>query len=139
MKLPSDCVCLHLRKAARAATRSYDEALAPFGLRGTQFSLLAMICGKKSISISELADMAVMERTTLTRNLRVMEKAKLIVSSPGQDKRKRLISLSPTGHDTLKLAIPAWRKVQGRMVKELGETRKTRLLKDLRFTAALSV
>ena len=90
-----------------------------------------------SLTVSELADVAVMERTTLTRNLRVLEKQDLVSSKPGQDRRQRVVSLTKHGRATLKIATPLWREAQKRMVDGLGAPRKQRLLRDLAFTAQL--
>lgn len=137
MDSPADCVCFRLRRAARAASRAYDELLAPSGIRVTQFSLLSVLKALGPLTVTELAEVAVMERTTLTRNLRVLEKQDLVSSKPGLDRRQRVISLSKHGRATLKVATPLWREAQRRMVDGLGTPRKQRLLRDLAFTAQL--
>jgi DNA-binding MarR family transcriptional regulator len=137
MDTPADCVCFRLRRAARAASRAYDELLAPSGIRVTQFSLLSVLNSLGPLTVTELAEVAVMERTTLTRNLRVLERQNLVARKPGQDRRQRVISLSKHGRATLKAATPLWREAQKRMVAGLGAPRKQRLLRDLAFTAEL--
>ncbi len=133
MSHQTDCLCFELRKAARATSRAYDEALAPSGLRVTQFSLLIVIQTLGRPSLTELAEAAVMERTTLTRNLRLLEREKLVASEPGEDRRQRFVRLTARGKTRLEAALPHWHAAQGRMSEQLGKTRRERLLRDLRF------
>ena len=135
MDLPNECICFHLRKAARAASRTYDEALAEVGIRNTQFSLLAIVNELEPVGVTEIADVAVMERTTLTRNLALLEREKLVTSAAGEDRRKREVSLTKRGRAKLKAALPVWRRAQRQMTEELGTARKERLVRDLEFTA----
>lgn len=137
MKLPTDCVCFHLRKAARAASRAYDEVLAPAGLRNTQFSILGIVHDREPVTMTELADLALVERTTLTRNLALLERERLVASHPGDDRRTRVVTLTGAGRAKLEVAMPLWRKAQKRMVKGLGTARKERLLRDLEFASQL--
>ena len=130
-----DCICFHLKKAARAAARAYDDALAPAGLRNTQFALLALLDGYGALPVSRLAELAVMERTTLTRNLTPLERQKLVASGPGEDRRQRIVRLTAKGRKKLAEAQPLWRRAQKQQVERLGATRKDRLLADLRFAA----
>ena len=96
-----DCTCFNLRKATRAVTQFYDDALRPTGLRVTQFSLLGVIDAFGTASITELAPEAVMDRTTLTRNLAVLEDEGLIRVEQGDDARVRQVSLTPAAHPAL--------------------------------------
>lgn len=128
---PDACTCFNLRKAARAVTQLYDDALRPSGLRATQFSLLTTIGLARRVSISELADLAVMDRTTLARNLTLLEREGLIRSEAGDDARVREVSLTPTAREKLAVARACWLKIQGQMVDRLGNGRTERLLGDL--------
>jgi DNA-binding MarR family transcriptional regulator len=127
----TDCTCFNLRKAARAVTQFYDEALRPSGLRITQFSLLTVIGRRGTPSITELADAAVMDRTTLTRNLGVLEREGLIRLTAGQDARVREVTLTPAAKEKLALARSGWAKAQAHMSDTLGPARVKRLLADL--------
>jgi len=118
-----DCACLNLRGAARAVTQMYDEVLKPCGLKGTQFSLLAAIATKGPTSLTVIAEALVMDRTTLTRNLRPLLNRRLIKSSKGQDKRQRSISLTPDGDKILAKALPLWKKAHERIVSGIGLAR----------------
>ncbi len=128
------CMCFNLRKSARAITQLYDAALRPVGLRTTQFSLLVGIRLLGTITISRLAEGMVMDRTTLTRNLKPLEKQGLIRTIPGEDRREREITLTGTGQSILAKALPLWKKAQQQVAKELGDIRMARLLKDLSVT-----
>ncbi len=126
-----DCACFNLRKATRAITQLYDEALRPMGLRVTQFSLLIATMMLGSITVTRLAEIGVMDRTTLTRNLRPLEKKGLIKVVPGDDHRTRVVTLTTRGKDVLSKAIPLWEKAQSRVVKGLGQKRWNSLRADL--------
>src|SRR5262249_29301109 len=72
-RLLETCLCHRARMATRAITRAYDDALRPTGLRATQLAVLAAVGARGALSIKSLADSLVMERTTLSRNLRPLE------------------------------------------------------------------
>jgi len=118
-----DCACFNLRKAARAITHLYDEMLRPTGLRTTQFTLLVATKMLEPITVTRLAKIGVMDRTTLTRNLRPLEKQGLIQITLGKDQRTRVVTLTPEGQKALARALPLWRKAQTRVIKELGQER----------------
>jgi len=125
------CVCFNLRKAARAMTQLYDDTLRPSGLRDTQFSLLTVIGAFGKLSITQLAEEAVMDRTTLTRNLDLLERDGLVRIQVGEDARVREVELTPTAHKKLAAAFPYWEKAQARVTKKLGADRLEQLLGDL--------
>jgi DNA-binding MarR family transcriptional regulator len=131
-----NCACFNLRKAARAVTQLYDDALRPTGLRVTQFSLLAVLAALRSARMTELAEAAVMDRTTLTRNLALLEREGLIRISEGADARVREVTLTPAAEERLAKAMPYWQKAQDRLTQELGRTRADRLLGDLSVAVA---
>ncbi|MFQ5602202.1 MAG: MarR family winged helix-turn-helix transcriptional regulator [bacterium] len=130
----SECACFNLRKTARAVTQFYDSCLKSSGLRGTQFTLLSVIAGNKRITISKLAHKLVMERTTLTRNLRPLARQGLVEIIPGNDKRTRFVELTPKGRNTLLNALPFWQKAQKKIQKDLGKTQFQSLLQNLSNT-----
>ena len=106
---PADCLCFNLRKTMRAVSRLYDASLAPLGLKNTQFSLLAVLDGIGPSTVSNLAEYMVMERTTLTRNLRPLERDGLLSLAAGADRRQRVAKLTPAGRKLLAKALPLWR------------------------------
>jgi DNA-binding MarR family transcriptional regulator len=128
------CSCFNLRKAARATTQLYDTFLRPTGLRVTQFSLLTVIAAIGTMGITALADEAVMDRTTLTRNLDLLARDGLIRIQPGVDARVKEVTLTPAAHEKLAEAYPYWQQAQARVHKVLGAGRVSRLLADLSTT-----
>ena len=133
------CACFNLRKAARAVTQAYDAALEPSGLRATQFSLLVAVASLGAPTVGGLAEAMVMDRTTMTRNLRPLERARLIALTAGEDRRVRHVALTAEGRRRLDDALPMWRRAQLRLVEGLGPGRWDRLLGDLRAAANASV
>ncbi len=131
------CVCFNIRKASRAVTQAYDAALQPIGLRATQFTLLAAISISAPATISRLGERLVMDRTTLTRNLRPLEKQSLIEIASGEDRRTREVSLTANGRKTLAKGLPFWEKAQARLTGDLGESRWSRMLADLEKIVAV--
>jgi DNA-binding MarR family transcriptional regulator len=104
------CVCFRLRKAARKVSQIYDHALEPFDLTNTQYSLLAHLPPGRGVSIGELALELGTDSTTLTRNLRPLERRRLIaVVRPPEDARVRLVTSTPAGQALFKKATVAWK------------------------------
>ncbi|NOY63038.1 MAG: winged helix-turn-helix transcriptional regulator [Gammaproteobacteria bacterium] len=128
----ADCACFNIRKASRVVTQIYDEVMHETGLRGTQFTILANIAGYQRITISVLAEKLVMDRTTLTRNLKPLNKQGLIEIVPGEDRRTRAIELTAEGHAVLAEALPLWREAQKRVTQFMGKSRLTHLIAELR-------
>lgn len=133
----SSCACFNLRKASRVVTQHFDEILKPSGLLITQFTILVAIAMAKSGTINELAERLVMDRTTLTRNLKPMEREGWLKSEPGQDQRTRMISLTPDGEVALAKALPLWKQAQNGVEEALGPQRWNALLSHLAETTAL--
>ena len=106
------CNCAAIRQAARRVTRLYDQALAPSGLRVTQFSLLATLAGGEPVTMRVLADRLVMDRATLGHNIRPLEAQGLLTMTAGQDRRSKVIALTDAGKRRLAAARPAWKAAQ---------------------------
>ena len=132
------CACFNLRKAARAITQLYDENLRSNALTGAQFTLLMAARGVGPVPISKLAKGAVLDRTTLTRNLKVLEKKGLIRMEIGFDRRAREVSLTDLGQEALIDAIPLWARAQARVKEGLGEEGMNSLLKYLAKLVSLA-
>ena len=115
------CLCKRTRAAARAITRIYDEELRSTGLRPTQVEVLVTVAAKSEMSISALAEDLAMDRTTLTRNLRPLEKRGLLALSAEGRHRTRLVRLTPTGEAALAGAVGHWERAQAAMERRLGE------------------
>ncbi len=132
--LTSQCLCTHLRRAARGVSRRYDEALEGFGINVAQFSLLRHLQRLDRPSISSLAEAMGLDRSTLGRNLRVLEADGLVALAEGDDLRNRLVLLTEQGKARLSAAEPAWDQAQLKMLAALGEAQRdelVRLLKQL--------
>ncbi|GAB6125888.1 MarR family winged helix-turn-helix transcriptional regulator [Humidesulfovibrio idahonensis] len=126
------CLCHNLRRAARAMTRLYDAQLAPSGLRATQFSILAAAQARGPVTLGRLAEALAQERTTLTRNLRLLEDKGFVRSEPGQDRREHSIAITDAGGAALVAARPYWRKAQETMATRLGQDPMAKILHELR-------
>lgn len=148
-EIARSCICLHTRMAARAVTRAYNAALKPLGLEVTQFSLLAAIARTAeleqpgetgaAISVAELSETLALERTTLVRNLALLERTGLIARQGGDKRRARWV-LTPTGRAKLDAAVPAWEGAQRGLEATItrpiwDETR--RRLRDIRKAASI--
>lgn len=130
-KISSTCAGLNFRKVSRVVTQHFDEILRPSGLLITQFTVLVALAKVRAIAITKLAEILVMDRTTLTRNLKPMQREGWLEIEPGQDKRTRIVSLSPAGEVALAKALPLWRQAQMNVVELLGESRWNTLLSQL--------
>jgi DNA-binding MarR family transcriptional regulator len=138
LEVASFCACANLRKASRAVTQLYDESLQPTGLRATQYTLLVALTLGGSISISDLAQQLVMDRTTLTRNLSLLERQGLAAIAKGDDQRTRMVTLTNQGREALTKALPLWEQAQTRIVSGLGRERLNMLLSDLSDVVSLA-
>jgi DNA-binding MarR family transcriptional regulator len=116
----SPCHCLTMRQASRQITQLYDQHFAPTGLRVTQYSVLRVLGRHEPIAMQALADRMVMDRTTLSRALRPLERDGLVSMAPGRDARTRLLSLTPAGHDLLDALTPTWNRAQAEFEIRFG-------------------
>lgn len=126
--LPSQCLCINLRRAARGVSRYYDGALDGFGINVAQYSLLNNLLRLDQPSISSLAEAMGLDRSTLGRNVRVLETAGLVRLQEGDDQRNRLVLLTEAGHERLVAALPAWEAAQQRLIDRLGVEKRETLL-----------
>ncbi|MGK2742089.1 MarR family winged helix-turn-helix transcriptional regulator [Tepidicaulis sp. LMO-SS28] len=117
----ASCACVRARMAARKLTRAYDKALKPVGLKITQFTLLIAISEGRAKSLSTLADFLALERTTLLRNLKLLEEAGLIESEPTGEGRALSLKLTKEGRKKLKAALPYWHDAQSKIEAGLGK------------------
>ena len=125
------CTCGELRKAARAITLLYDNAFKSSGLLSTQLGVLDAICNADSIKISDLAEKQGMDRTTLTRNLSVLEREGYIRISTGNDHRTRIVEITSKGRNAVNRAIPLWNDVQRTIKQQMGENSWRELMQNL--------
>lgn len=123
---PNVCVAARVRKASRRITQIYDRRLEPYGLTVTQFGLLAQLRASPGLAVSELAEKMIMDATTLSRNLRPLERRGLIlVEADRDDGRVRKLKLSAAGRTSLEHALVGWKEAQRQVEESLGveETR----------------
>jgi DNA-binding MarR family transcriptional regulator len=132
------CVCATARMAARALTRVYDRALDPAGIRTSQFSILARLLEEGPLSVTHLAGRLAMDRTTLARDLRPLERRGLVSVTVGSDRRVRMAALTAAGHRLVDEVRPLWKEVQRDVRGELGYDRVARLMDELRAATALA-
>lgn len=125
------CVCFNMRKAARMVTKHYDKILEPTGLRSTQFQILATVARHENLTITDLAELLVMDRTTLTRNLKPLEKEEWIANTVENDRRRRTVHITSLGHGVLQKALPLWEQAQERLLRKIGEENSRGLLANL--------
>lgn len=125
------CVCTGVRKTARVVSLVYDQALAPVGLRVTQYALLTRLSRDEPAGFGRLCDDLLLDRTALGRNLEPLVRDGLVRVEPGEDRRTRLVWLTEAGEATLAEARPLWRDVQARVVESFGVDRYRALLGEL--------
>lgn len=119
----SPCVCAAIRRAGRVATRLYDAHLKPSGLKITQFSMLVNIARNPDITVTRLADLLLMDQTTVTRNLGVLEKAGWVRLEPEEsDRRLKRVGVTDAGLAKLDEARPYWLRAHAAMEDILGRT-----------------
>jgi DNA-binding MarR family transcriptional regulator len=127
------CLCLHVQRAARALARRYDDALRPVGLTSFQFSLLMSLNRPEPPGMAQVAELLAMDRTTLTANLKPLERRGLVnVLTDQADKRRRMLVLTVPGRSTLAAAMPIWLRTHRELEEMLGNSDADRLRDDLR-------
>lgn len=127
------CNCLALRQASRYVTGMYDQVLSEAGLRVTQFSILYTLLGLGPMTVNQMSTQLVMDRTTLTRNLKPLERDALVTTGPSEhDKRERVIGLTPAGKAKVKAVLPLWRRAQQAFEQNFGSERAVELRALLR-------
>ena len=126
------CNCLAARQASRYLTAVYDRALGPVELRITQFSILYKLVKSGPMVIGELASKMAMDRTTLSSNLKPLERDGLVDIVPGEDRRVKRAVITQAGLARYRMALPLWSEVQAKFEGTYGEKRAAELRKALR-------
>ncbi len=127
----AECCCFNLRKVTRAVTQFYDRHLEPADIRATQFTLLLTLTSSSGKTLTDMAEGLVMDRTTLTRNLKPLEKAGLITTTKLPDRRTKGYVLTEKGTQAIEKGVPLWRKAQQQIVGQLGNAQYAQLLEEL--------
>ncbi|HTP77526.1 MAG TPA: MarR family winged helix-turn-helix transcriptional regulator [Rhizomicrobium sp.] len=122
------CLCLQTQRAARALARRFDEALSPLALTSGQFSLLVSLSRPVPPPLGAVAALLAMDRTTLTANLKPLQRRGLVkVAVDRTDRRSRLLMLTAAGKTLLRKALPVWRKTHGELDRALSAVQRDQL------------
>lgn len=114
------CLCLHLQRAARVMARKFDEVLRPLGITQGQFSLLMSLNRPEPPTMGSVADLLAMDRTTLTANLKPLERRGLVtVTIDPSDRRSRRLALTGEGRALLVAAVPIWKRTHAALERRL--------------------
>jgi DNA-binding MarR family transcriptional regulator len=133
LKVRDTCLCLHLQRAARAVARRFDAALRPLTLTNGQFSLLMSLNRPEPPTIGSVSTLLAMDRTTLTANLKPLERRGLVtVTVDESDKRSRRLALTPAGRALLVAAFPIWKETHAAIDRLIAQSSPDRLRDDLR-------
>jgi len=114
------CVCTALRKASRAITRRYDERLAQSGMTTPQFAILRTLARAGELPLSRLAEMQVMDRTSLYRTLAPLERHGWVLVSATKQGRARQAALTDAGRAAMAGATDAWTATQDEIIGAIG-------------------
>lgn len=126
------CMCYNLRKTSRAITQFYDKMLEPSGLAITQFSLLVGLSIAQYPTITKMANEMIVDRTTLTRNLNVLQNRGLVkIKGSSNDKGKKDIVITTKGKELLAKAFPLWEKAQRTVIQKFGNNDYNDMLSEL--------
>ena len=134
MSAPENCVCFNLRRVTRVVTQFFDAEMRRYGIRPTQGSILAALMAKDSWSMDELSECLGMERTTLVRNLRPLQRDGWVQAGGGGRGRRVELAITDTGRKQIEKLAPAWKSAQNAVVKTLGDQRWSAILSDLKQT-----
>jgi len=115
-----ECICRVVRDAARTLSNAYDRALAPSGIRTTQFTLLSVLARESVASVNQLSDLLGIDQTTTTRNVSVLEDAGLLMRVPHHDPRVKLMKLTPKGKQKRQIAVECWQKMQEHVTSSIS-------------------
>ncbi|HUL87015.1 MAG TPA: MarR family winged helix-turn-helix transcriptional regulator [Pseudolabrys sp.] len=130
------CLCLHVQRAARALARRFDEVFRPLDLTHGQFSLLMSLNRPEPPSIGSVAALLAMDRTTLTANLKPLERRGLVkVSVDKEDKRSRQLTITAAGRALLARSFPLWRQTHAAIEQLVTDCRPNDLRSALRALA----
>jgi DNA-binding MarR family transcriptional regulator len=124
------CVASTFRRTTRAITKAYDAALQPSRLSSTQFAILVAVAKTQPVAVGDLADVLLVDSSTLSRSLVLMQRQRLVAVSGRSAMRQRFVTLSPQGAHRLQDSVPRWRKVQAQFVHLLGSNHWKELQRD---------
>ncbi|WP_144162265.1 MarR family winged helix-turn-helix transcriptional regulator [Paraburkholderia sp. BCC1885] len=114
------CYCTSLRNAARRVSAAYDAALAPIGVGAAQFAMIRALDTDEPIALTTLGNLLDLDRSTVGRNVKVLDKMGLVVLGTGMDQRETTVELSTAGRKILKTGAPLWEKAQREFEVKMG-------------------
>lgn len=130
------CLCLHVQRAARALARRFDDALRPLGLTNGQFSLMMSLNRPKPPDMGTVSSLLGMDRTTLTAALKPLQRRRLLkIAADPEDRRSRIVTVTPAGRRLLARAIPVWRRAHHALETLLPDGEPDRLRKNLNLVS----
>jgi DNA-binding MarR family transcriptional regulator len=112
LEMGRSCACYNLRRASRAVTQMYDSYLEEVGLKSTQLALLAVLAYREPEPVTTLAEALVLEQSSLSRNLAVLERMGYVKLTAGADRRERIVTLTREGRAALTRGYPIWKRAQ---------------------------
>src|SRR5215471_14099849 len=128
-----NCLCLHVQRAARGLARRFDDVFRPLELTHGQFSLLMSLNRPEPPTISSVAALLAMDRTTLTAALKPLERRGLVkVSVDGEDRRSRRLTITPAGRALLVKAFPVWKQTHAEIERLISSSGPDELRTSLR-------
>lgn len=126
------CTVLRLHAATRLGMQAYNAFMAEVDLTMPQFATLASLCQEDGLSVTALAQLIGVDSTTLTRNLRLLERRGLIAQgTAAEDRRRRIVRLTAEGRRLFARALPLWQKAQAALTKKLGAAQTAALHQQL--------
>ena len=131
-----NCACFNVRRAARVMTQFFDAEVRRHGLRPTQTPILGALQARDGWGMAELSDWLGMDRTTLVRNLRPLQRDGLVQAKGGGRGGHVELFITEKGRAALARLFPAWRSAQNKVVATLGKERWTNIIRDLQQVAA---
>ena len=127
----SPCICFNLRKASRAITQVYDRMFKEIQMTSSQMAIINSLKIIGPMNVSELSEAMATDRTTITRNLKPLEREKYIIIQPGKDRRSRKIMLTEKGEEVSAKSFELYKEFQAKLYDSFGEEKVEKLCKDL--------
>jgi len=128
---PAACVFRHVARTSRAVTSVYDATFAPLELTAGQFDLMMTLHQAGPQTVGNLAKLAAMDASTVPRAIKPLVDRDMVGVRQGDDRRQRIITLTPTGKKRVLRAAAAWEKAQRGVIKEFGEANWQAMMRDL--------
>lgn len=129
---------MHVRRTARAVSQFYDNYMQETGITAAQFTILIALVLAPDTSVTKLSTVLGTDRTTLSRSLKPLEEAGIVLTEPGEDKRKKVVTLTKKGKSVLDKAIPYWMEAQEAFVDKMGQGNWQDFISKLNTAAVIS-